>query len=102
MVPYLWLELLLVLQRFARWYFVGAAAAHYAPRYPSSRQWREHREYIAGLGGIDAYNKLLDSIMSLSSSDLAVFDEVDASWDVDIEDALCDPLASCYVGGDGY
>ena len=55
------LELLLVLQRFARWYFVGVAAVHYVPRYPSSRERREHREYIADLGGIDAYHKLLDS-----------------------------------------
>ena len=94
------LELLLVLQRFARWYFVGAAAAHYAPRYPSNRQWREHREYIAGLGGIDAYHKLIDSIVP--SSDLAVFDEADVPWDVDSEDCLFYPLVGCYDGGDGY
>ena len=91
------LKLLLVLQRFARWYFVGVAAVHYVPRYPSSRQRREHREYIVGLGGIDAYHKLLDSLSRVDDG----FDSEGEAWDVDW-DGLGDPLASCYDGGDGY
>ena len=91
------LKLLLVLQRFARWYFVGVAAVHYVPRYPSSRQRREHREYIAGLGGIDAYHKLLDSLSRVDDG----FDSEGEAWDVDW-DGLGDPLASCYDRDDGY
>jgi hypothetical protein len=91
------LELLLVLQRFARWYFVGVAAVHYVPRYPSSRQRREHCEYIADLGGIDAYHKLLDSLSRVDDG----FDSEGEAWDVDW-DGLGDPLASCYDRDDGY
>ena len=86
------LELLLVLQRFARWYFVGVAAVHYVPRYPSSRQRREHAEYIVGLGGRDAYLKLLDSLTAVADG----YDSEGEAWDVESDHVLGDE------GGDGY
>ena len=88
---------MLVLQRFARWYFVGVTAARYVPRYPSSRRGREHREFVAGFGGTEAFHKVIDSHMS----SLDHFDDEGEPCDFD-DDGLGDPLASCYDGGDGY
>ena len=53
--------------------------------------------YIADLGGIDAYHKLLDSLSSVADG----FDSEGEAWDVDW-DGLGDPLASCYDRDDGY